>query len=115
MKIINDVQAFDSFQHSAFKYLKSVSFSRNVVPNGSSDYDAEIVLSRGTEDDAQDLRVCCFGAVDIRVGDINGTHAILIGIQDISARQLEGINFRVVENENESFSLSCGSFHVELI
>lgn len=115
MKIEDDIQAFGAFQHSQFRFLKSVSFSRDVGPNGSSNYEVEVVLSRGAVAHEQDLRLRCTGATDVKLGDINGMHAILLSIRDINSRQLEGIRFRVVEGENDSFSFNCASFSLELI
>ena len=115
MKLANDTQAFDAFQHSDFRFLKSMSLSRNVGPNGCSNYDVEVVLSRAAADSEQDLRLTCAGASDVKLGDLNGMYAALLSIRDVSSQQLEGINFRVVEGENDSFSFSCESFSLELI
>ena len=114
MRIINDLQAFDAFRHSAFRFLKSLAFSRDVSPHGSSHYGVEVVLSSGSEEADGMLRLLCTGVTDIKVGDINGTVSVLLSIHDIKAQQLEGMNYRVGETENDLFSFACEGFEVEV-
>lgn len=114
MRITNDIQAFDAFPHSQFRFIESVSLSRRVGPEGSSGYIVELVLSQASGADEPDLRLRCIGAVDLRLGDLNGMEATLLRIWDVSSDQLEAIRFRVADQENDAFSFACESFSLEV-
>lgn len=49
---------------------------------------------------------------DIKVGDLEGIYRMSISITDISEHKMEKINYRVVEDENETFSFYCETFEL---
>ncbi len=108
---INDFIAFNS---RYFKFLKSISLTRDVSPESCSRYDIEIVLCKLDGNDQQ-LRIKFKSAFDIKLNRLEGLSGLLVDIEDVSGMQLEGGKYRVVEQEERIFSFYCEDFFTELI
>lgn len=56
-----------------------------------------------------------FGVIDIKLGDLGGMLGMLLDIEDVHERQLEGISYSVSEQENAAFSFLCAGFCAEVV
>lgn len=98
-----------------FGYLESINLSRNIKEDGCSDYSLNIVLKGYPfyEGD-QTLILTFWGVRNLKIGDLDGLLKLLFSITDISESQMEGIKYRVKEDENELFSFYCKTFEFEI-
>jgi hypothetical protein len=110
-KKIND---FIALKPRYFKFLKSISLTRDVSQESCSRYDVEIVLSQLEGSDHQ-LRIKFKNAFDIKLNRLEGLLGLLVDIEDVSNMQIEGGKFRVVEQEEQVFSFYCEDFFTELV
>lgn len=115
MKIHNDIEEFVKVNPVLYRFLKGISFSRQIGVQGCTGYSVEIVLSKISGDDFEDIRIRCINAVDIKIGEIESMFGMWVGIEDIGFSQLEGVSYRVSERENNTFSFACSDFFVDLI
>jgi hypothetical protein len=82
--------------------------------------------------DEEDIHVCCLdiilgnhqlpekkmlihfsGVVDFKSANLSSLYNLLICIVDVSSDQMEGINYKVKEDEYELFSFCCSTFEFE--
>ena len=84
-----------------------------------SEYDCniDIILSDNTfTDDGKKLYLKFAKVSDYESDRLDSSFWVpSIQITDISSRQMEGINYLVVDDENRSFSFYCSSFSFEII
>lgn len=115
----NSAERISAFTQSNKKYpfLKSLHIDRTFNEDGCSEYHLTIALCNFPfyEGDAQ-LVLTFSGARDIEIGNLQGMLRLMIGITDISKDQLEGINYKVHEDEYDILSFYCEDFdfHVTL-
>ena len=100
-----------------FCYLQSISMHREIHwEEGCSEYFVRIILSAYPPDSkGKKLEINFEGVRNLKLSDIDGLLALLIDIADISKDQMENINFKVMEDENNLFSFYCKSFSFEEI
>lgn len=115
MKIHNDIEGFVKINPVLYRFLKAISFSRQVGVQGCTRYNVEIVLSKISGDEFEDIRVRCINAVDIKIGEIESMFGMWLGIEDIGSGQIEGVSYQISERENNTFSFACSDFFVDLI
>ncbi len=115
MIIYNDIEKFAVLKPRYYRFLKTININREISNDECSKYDVELVLSKCTNEYDKDLRVRCINAFDIKIGCIEGMLGLLIDIENVSSKQLEGGGYRVVEQEENAFSFYCEEFFVELI
>lgn len=115
MIIENDIEKFRSLKPSTFRFLKAINLVRDVGAYGSTPFKIEMMLCRVSGDVTEDLRVRFTGAVDIKINRIESMFGMFLTIEDIRARQLEGLSYHVSEQENDTFSFDCNGFHIELL
>lgn len=113
--IYNSIEEYLQLVPRNYRFLKSIRLYRNISQNQSYGYDVELLLSKGSDGDDVDLSIRCTNATDIKIGDVEGMPGLLVNIQDLSGRQLEHCNYRVVEEEEAVFSFNCEEFFVDLI
>ncbi len=115
MTIHNDVEKFIAIRPVLYRFLKELRLRRKISPLGSSGYDVEIVLSKISDGEVENMKVRCANASNIKIGDIESMFGMLLEIDDISGHQLEGVSYRISEQENNTFSFDCSDFHVDLL
>lgn len=116
MMVHNDIAAFIGLKPVTYRFLKSISLSRNISHEGCTNYDLELVLGKLLDGDGIEyLKVFSTGVTEINIGEIGGMFGLLVNIEDIRDRQLEGISFRISEQENNAFSFNCANFYASLI
>lgn len=108
------LSSINSRELAKYRYLKTFALQRlhpeAQVPTNT----LEVLLTDGPEEDRDSLSFTFFGVTDLRVVDLNAWLASAIQIDDISAFQLEGSNFRVTDTENAWFSLNCEDLDVRV-
>jgi hypothetical protein len=106
-------EALESYRASKpwkYRFLKSFTLTRELRPEGASDYDLEVALAS----DGGDLLFVKFtGVRDLRIGSLEGLFGLHLDIRDIHASQMEGLNFQVGESEYRAFSFLCYGFTFE--
>lgn len=115
MMIYNDIQEYVALKPRYYRFLKSINFNRIISTEKYYRYDVNLVLSKGSTKDDEDIRIQCTNVFDIKVGNIEGLPGLLVEIEDIRERQMENGNYRVVEQEESAFSFYCEEFFVDLI
>lgn len=117
-KIIhNDIEAFLALKPISFRFLKSLSFKREIGDNACGRYEVEIIAASFSEEKTQDLRLIGTGAFGIKLEDIEGGYGGLwIEIQDIRSHHIDRAKYRIFDCEHGSlFSFYSKSFTAELI
>ncbi|WP_240416815.1 hypothetical protein [Paenibacillus periandrae] len=99
-----------------FGYLQSFNLYRNLSGIGSSEYTLKITscdypLYEGN----QKFLITFLGVRNLKIRDFEGLFKLIITIDDISKDQIEGINYKVIEEEYETFSFICEKFEFEII
>jgi hypothetical protein len=99
-----------------FGYLQSINLYRNIDEDGCSEYSLNIILCDYPyyEGDKK-LLLTFLGVRSFKIGDLDGMFKLLVNITDISENQMEKINYKVKEEENEVFSFYCETFKFEII
>lgn len=115
MMIYNSIEEYLELKPRYYRFLKAINLSRKISQTKSYGYDVELVLSKCSGDSDEDLKIRCINASNIKIGDIEGMPGLLVNIEDVSGRQLESCNYRIVEQEEGAFSFNCEEFFVELI
>ncbi len=116
MKKFSDLVSEFYQKQKDFGYLQSINLSRDFNENGCSDYSLNIVLcSYPSYEGNQKLLLSFLGVRDFKIGDLDGLVKNFINITDISDQQMEGIKYRVKEDENGLFSFYCKSFGYETL
>ncbi len=113
--IYNDIEEFIALKPRYYRFLKAINFSRNISEDNCSLYEVELVLSKPVDGGFKGLRVRCMNASDIKIGNVEGMPGLLIDIEDVSNRQLEGVAYKVTELEESAFSFCCEEFFAELV
>ena len=99
-----------------FSYLQTIDIHRIIMGDGCSDYCINLILTDYPFYEGDEILVIKFtGIKDIKIGYLEGLISLLITIEDISFNQLEGLNYKVKEIEEEIFSFYCNDFTFEVI
>lgn len=99
-----------------YGYLKSIDLSREINENGSSAYSLKIILCGYPFNEGEEQLLLTFlGVRDFKASELDGLFKIFISITDRSNDQLEGIKYKVKEDENEMFSFNCNLFEFRMI
>ncbi len=115
MTIFSDIKKFVDINPRYYKFLKTINVTRNISQESCSLYDVELVLCKFDDDKIENLQLRCINAFDLKINDIEGMSGLLLNIEDISDRQIEGGIFLVNEIEEGTFSFYCEDFYVELL
>ncbi len=115
MIIHNDIEKVNAIKPNLYRFLKKIGFSRSVDEQGCTRYDVEMIVSNIRDNGVSDLKMRCLGATSISIGNIESMAGMLLDIEDISTYQLEGVRYRITEQEENTFSFDCSDFYIELI
>jgi hypothetical protein len=110
MIINSNIKNFLTLTPQEYCFLKSMSIDRKISDEVYHKYDIELVLSKRPSSGSGDLRIKCTNAFDIKINNIEGLPGLLVEIKDVSANQIEGARFRVIEQEENAFSFYCSEF-----
>jgi len=114
-KFSNMVSEFSKKQN-IFDFLQSINLSRDFNENGLSDYSLNIVLCKYPYYEGnQKLLLTFLGVRDFKLNHLDGLVKHYINITDVSDHQMEGIRYKVKEEENEVFSFYCRTFEYEIL
>ncbi len=97
---------------SGYKFLKEIQLEADQIAQLNGSYDVKIVLETVDKDGTAELVARFFGAVEIKIGNLRNGRCILLNIEDVSGNQLEGINYRVSDEEGDVFSFCCRDISV---
>jgi len=114
MTNLNSLKLLFKDEQSKVGYLHSVFLFWDTGEDGNFKYFADMVLSSCPYDPNNRKIVLKF--IDVKnfnLNEVNGSLFVQVSIVDISANQMEDINFSVKEEENELFSFYCKSFVFE--
>ena len=106
------IDAFFSLNPRQYNLLLGFQLTRSMDVQR---YDIDIILGMNTESSAKNLRIRCTKAFNIKIGEIEGFSGLLINVDNIRDRQLEGGTYRVSELEEKAFSFYCEDFFAELV
>ena len=113
-KYKNAVDAFYSLEPAKFPVLESLELKREFQPSGSGDLDLSLAL-RSLRGEAQRRLVLVFkGVHDLKFGEVDQLDGLFVEIRSIHDSQLEGLNYKVVESEDDTFSFLCNDFCASL-
>lgn len=99
-----------------FGYLQSLHLSRNIGDDGCSEYSINITLcDYPFYEGDQKLVISFLGVRSLKIGELEGLYKLSININDVSEDQIEGINYKVKEEENEVFSFYCAEFEFQIM
>lgn len=116
MKNVNDSIADFYQKQKEFGYLQSIKLMRDLNDDNHSNYYLNIILSSYPfYKKNQKLLLTFTGVKNIKIDNLEGLYKLLINIRDISGNQMEGINYRVKEEENDMFSFYCKKFEFQII
>ena len=101
--------------HDKFRYLHSYNYARNFNEDGSIEQNLKITLcDYPYYEDNLKLTATFFNVSDLKIGNTGGISKLFVDINDISSSQLEGINYKVKEEEDETFMFYCKIFEFEV-
>ena len=100
--------------HKEFDFLQSLNFYRDTDEDIYSKCHLDVVLSN-REAIEQKMAIHFSEVVDFKSANLGSLCGLLISIIDVSADQLEGIKYRVKEDEYELFSFCCKTFEFKLL
>lgn len=116
MKNFSDVISEFYKKQKDFGYLQSIELSRDFNENGCTEYSLSIVLcDYPYHEGNQKLLLTFLGVKNLKFGDLDGLVKHFINITDVSDHQMEGIKYKVREDENDLFSFYCKTFQYEIL
>jgi hypothetical protein len=115
MIIHNNIDKFHALMPVSYYFLIAISLKREFSFEEFSPPTIEFTLSKVSSGKTEDMKVHCTNARDIKIGDIESLHGIQLEIYDVSSHQLEGILYKVMDEENNAFSFFCSDFYIEII
>lgn len=100
-----------------FSYLESLHLSRNIGDeDGCSEYSLNVTLcGYPFHEGDQKLVLSFLGVRNLKIGELDGLYKLSINVNNISEDKMEGINYKVKEDENELFSFYCAEFEFQIM
>lgn len=114
MIIHNDVNKYIALQPRYYRFLKALIINRKIDTDEYTKYDIELILCKSSSNENEYIKIRCINSFDIKVGNIEGMLGLLVDIEDIKHRQLEGARYKIVEQEEGAFSFYCEDFFAEI-
>ena len=106
------IEKYYSLKPATYKTLESLTLRRVYDQTVSARFDLSIRLVSSLEPASKCLYLEFEGVRELRIGSIDQirVHHLMVDIRSISDDQLENLNYRVVENEENAFSFVCNRF-----
>jgi hypothetical protein len=98
--------------HKKFDYLRSIYLYRD--EEAWSECNLDIILGNRQLFETKML-IHFSGVVNFESADLDLLHTLFISIVDVSENQMEGICYKVREDEHNLFSFWCKSFEYNLV
>jgi hypothetical protein len=98
--------------HKGFGFLQSFHLYRDEEDADLCNLDIVLGVRQSPE---KKLLIHFSGVIDFRSGNLDSLYTLFINITDVSADQMEGINYRIREDEFELFSFRCNNFEFQLV
>ena len=110
------IQHYYSLNPIQFGFLESLNLSREILSEGCSDYLLDIKMRTfPRKSDTHKLSLSFWGVRNLRLGNLEGLTNWFIEIRSIHEHQLEDLEYRVIESENEAFSFYCKDFKATIV
>ena len=104
---MNKIEAIYTKQKE-FSYIKSINIYRDFIYDECSDFYLKLTLSSYPACNQEDeFHILFVGVKNLRLEDINNLLRVQINISSIKDCQIEDLNFKIVDNENQLFSFLC--------
>lgn len=104
------VAEYWSLQPTRFRFLESFELRRVVDDGRAEPYLLTLTLLEEPWSSSGRLRLEFRGVRALEVGSLDGLLGLVVEIRDESERQLEAVEYRVVEAENRAFAFWCRDF-----
>jgi hypothetical protein len=101
---------YNSESYALYKYISTLKIRKIFSEEGDSVINISIELIKSPSDSDFVLKLFFDEAVDIKIGDIEGTLAITAEITDIKSWGLENISYRFHDVESDCLSFKCKNF-----
>ena len=107
------IDQYFALKPSSFRFLKALSLERQLDSGAAGDYSLRIELTAQPSMDSDRLILRFEGVRNLRFGELEGLLGLLVEIRDAGQEGLEGVRYRVVESEEETFAFDCSDFSFE--
>lgn len=87
-----------------YKHLKSIKMDREILDGCIDGYSLELILQSF---EYKLLKLKFKGVINVRFGDLDSMPGIQLEIRSLKGQQIENINYRIVDVENEIVSFLC--------
>lgn len=103
-------------QQKKYGYLETINLSRNAEVGEEWGYSLNIILFKFPYCvGAKKICLSFNGVRNLKINEIDSLLKLYIKITDISKNQMEKINYKVEDVENNIVSLYCESFKFEIV
>lgn len=110
------IQHYYSLNPIQFGFLESLNLCREILSEGCSDYLLKIKMRTFPgKSDTHKLSLSFLGVRNLQLGNLEGLTNLFIEIRSIHEHQLEDLEYKVIESENEAFSFYCKDFEATII
>lgn len=115
MKEVND-QIVEIYEYQKrLGYLQEINLYRKDNSEGVAEFMLDITLSEYPFYEYNQKLVLKFSGVrNFTLCNVDNLYKIMICITDIRTHQMEDINYKIKEEENDIFSFECRSFNYEI-
>jgi hypothetical protein len=104
------VEQYYALKPAEFGFLECLELRQSVQPEKWTGFTLKLRLRSSTIRGAKCLSLIFSDVHDLRIGSLEGLLKFFLEIRSIRERQLEGLNYSVVESEYNAFVFVCGSF-----
>ena len=104
------IERYYALRKAEFGFLERFELRQPVDPREWNGFRLEVDLRSSAQAESDRLRLVFAGVRDLRIGELEGLLRYMIDIRSITAAQVEGRNYRLVEGEYDAFSFVCESF-----
>ena len=104
-----------AFQPLTFPYLSRFAVLKAARDGGGHAMRVELTLAGNLDLAGDVLRVSFVDVSELKLGNLNSVAACRLMVYDISDRQIEGIRYRAVDEEERSFALNCRGFEFSIV
>jgi hypothetical protein len=104
------VDQYYALKPTEFGFLECLELRQSVRPEEWSGFTLTLRLRPLTTGRGKCLCLMFTGVRELRVASLDGLLPLFLEIRCMRERQLEGLNYRIVESERSAFSFFCSGF-----
>jgi hypothetical protein len=108
------IEAYYALKPAKYGFLEELSISQTVDPKAWRGLVLAVTLRSSEESVRGVMRLEFWGVRNLKVNSFDGLMRYGIDIRSISEDQLEGLKYRVTENEHALLSFVCDAFSAEV-